>query len=574
MAPFRPGVSLPQLPQPWPKQAPDFTPSYGSTVPEYGQYQQLQMPQTRVTRAEPLTFGLNTKVAPPDLPPGATPTAQNFLVRDGGIEPRYKLAQFGAASGLHDYTLGATEYSTTTGARYPVFASAGTLAYWNPSGVSGAAWYSLSYYTKGYQNDPPTGANTDYWDFATVYDPVLDENALIATNGVNQAFWWGGPASSTATVYSALTSGTSLIAKYVAEFDNRVVFGYINDGQGHILPQRIVWTGQGAPYTANLLASDGGYYDILDAQGRIQRLVTDGARLLVFFEGEIWQGYKADYPFDFQFVRLNPTLGLAAPFSVAKTPAGVAFLGSDYKAYLIPPGGTPQPISDAIWASMRDEIDTPQQAVGVYDPRLGEYQLYYPVAGGSTRPTHSRHYNIADQTWTPHTFGHDIDALTVAQLSSSGTTFGGLVGSFAVQPYTYGQLAGVVGPRVVLAGTSNGTVGQFSSGATGDLGTAVDSQQLLHIGNPSPDRRQLLKELWLDYRADSASSLTIKVSKDFGQSFTQTYSVALPAASPSAQTVVQVMLSAVYPSVQVETDGGTRFRLQRILARLEDAGRG
>lgn len=566
MAPRR-GISL-GLPQKSVQTVADFSPSFGQRATWiHGSPPSINAPQTLVTHAEALTFGYNTKIAPPDLPPNASPAMQNYLVRDGGIEPRFNLASVGTNPGLNDVAIGATEYSTTTGLRFPVLVSATTFSWYNPA----TGIWSVASYSKNTVDSKPAGANTDYWDFTTFYHPTLDENILIATNGDQQAFSWDGGSATSKALFSTLTNGP--IAKYVAAFDSRVLFGYVVSG-GLTLPQRIIWTGRGLPESANQIASDGGFYDILDASGRIQRIVEDGNRVLVFFEYEIWQGFKADYPFDMQFVRLSPTLGLAAPFSTAKTPNGVCFLGSDYKIYLVPPGGTPQSISDAIWASMRDEIAYPERSVGMYDPRLGEYQLFYATAGGTGRPTHSRHFNVNDQTWTPHTFAHDICAGTGVTLSSSATTFGGLVGTFAQQTLTYGQLGGITGQRTVLIGTSSGTAAQFISTATNDMGSRVDAQYLGHLGNANPDRRQLLTELWIDYQATSVSSLTIKTSKDFGQSFDNTYAVSLPAAVPSGQTVVQVNQSAVYPSVLFEADSGSRFRLQRVLARMEDAGRG
>lgn len=540
--------------------------AYGQSPLIFGNYHMLTMPQTEVTKAQPITFGLNTKIAPPDLPPGASPTMQNFLVRDGGIEPRYKLAQLGS-NVLQDFAIGAAEYSTTTGLRFPVAVSASTVAWFNSESQ---VWSSLSY-VPNTVNSAPNGANTDFWDFCTFYHPTLDENILVMTNGDNAAFEWDGASTTSSALFSSLTNAP--VAKYVAAFDSRLLFAYITDG-ALTLPQRVIWTGRGLPESANQIASDGGFYDLLDARGRIQRLVEDGPRILVFFEYEIWEGFRADYPFDLQFIPLDRTVGLTAPFSAVKTPNGVVFLGSDYKVYLLPHGGTPRAISDPIWASMRDEIAYPERAVGAYDLRLGEYQLFYPIVSGTGRPQHSRHYNLNDQTWTAHTFGHDISTVAPVTLSSSATSFGGLVGTFTQQTLTYIQMESLPGLRTVLVGTSAGTLAQFSSTATADLGTSVDAQYLAHLGNASPDRRQYLKELWIDYRADATSALTIKVSRDFGQTFDDTYAVTLPTASPSAQTVVQVMESAVYPSVQFEADAGTRFRLQRVLARLEDVGRG
>lgn len=555
------GLPVQELPQrsPRPQVEPPPQPAPGMEV-------QLPAPQTITTKAVPLTLGYLTKPSPPDLPGGASPTAQNWLVRDGGIEPRYRLAQLGTDSStlVKDAGLWVGEYSTTTGIRTPVAISSKTLAWLS----GGTQWLTSSFSTRPV-NDPPTGPNTDYVDAQVIYHPTPDENVLVFCQGNNQAFCWSGPQSSSSNSFSALTNAP--IAKYVCAFDSRVVFGWIKSG-GTIFPQRVMWSDRGAPET--YAVPNGGFEDLMDARGTIQRIVEDSDRILIFFDFEIWQAFKADWPFNMQFVPLDRTIGTLSPFSVVKTPKGYAFFGSDYQVYLIPKGGTPVAVSDNVWLSIRDEVDTPSRAYAVYEPRLGEYQLYYPTAGGSGRPTHSRHINLADGTWMPHTHAHDLDALGLTQISSSASTFGGMPNTFLLNPEPYNSLGGVLGPRTVLAVTSSGTVGQFTSTATGDLGSAVLSNYLAHLGNPTPNRRLLLKELWMDYQAASASSVTINTSADFGQSIANSYAVALPPANPSGQTVIQVQLSAVYPTIQFQHDQGSRFKIQRVLSILEDAGRG
>lgn len=536
--------------------------------PDYGRPLDLPPPATRTNNPLPLVDGYNARTAPPNLPAGALPSSQNFVLRDGGLEPRWGMSLIGGSGSTNassallntDVGIGLGEYSTTTGARFPFAMSAGTFIYLNGS------WISGSYATQPV-NMPLSGGNTNYFDTAVVYHPTLDENGLVFVNSVNSAFWWDGPSRRT---FSTLTNAP--IASTVAPFDARLVFANIGTGTSN-LPQRIIWSDRALPET--YAAPGGGQADLLDASGRIQRLITQTDRILVFFDFEIWAGFKADYPFGLQFYPLDRTVGTPAPWSIVQTPKGLMFLGSDFNLYLIPPGGTPQQIGVSVWPALRDAITLPELSVGVYDPRTFEYFLYYCAAGGSGRPQACIRFHTIDGTFTPDVHVHGICRVATAQLSSSATTFGGLVGSFAAQGATsYGQYAGVTGNRVALAITSNGTVAQFASGASNDLGSAIDCRALTHLGNPNPTERLFLKDVWLDYMAISASSVTINFSPNFGQQFTASIGLALPASQPSGQTIANVAFSAVYPSIQFQHDKGHKFRLQRVTAVTEGDGRG
>ena len=139
---------------------------------------------------------------------------------------------------------------------------------------------------------------------------------------------------------------------------------------------------------------------------------------------------------------------------------------------------------------------------------------------------------------------------------------------------TWEQMGGLVSQRAMYAGTSTGTVATFTASATSDLGSLVESQYLAVIPNDDPTRKLYVNEVRLDYRSASASSLTLRMSRDFGTSYSQSVAVALPAATLSAQTTVFVGLEAQYPCIQFQHDTGHRFALQRCEAVVTPTGRG
>jgi hypothetical protein len=520
----------------------------------YGAPIEMPPPKSGVLTFKTVSVGLVQNDSPPNLPPGATPSAQNVLAREGVLEPRYRLATTpsGATNLLQDVVLGLGEYVKTDGTRYPYAISAQTLVYGN-----GGTWNAVTY--EG--DDPPVGGTVDYMDSVVAYDPDLDENVLVWVNGVNAAYRWDG---------SSTTYGSQLnapIAKTLSVYDSRVVYGNVN---GYV--QRVMYSEKGAPSITT--APTGGFEDEMDARGSLQRLMTDGERSLAFFEHEVWFGYKLDFPFNLTYQPLDRTVGTGSPWAVCQTPKGVFFLGDNYQPYIVPRGGVPQPIGQAIWKTLRDGIDNPERATAEYNPDLGEVLLAYPIAG-SGRCSRGLSINIETGAWTPQTFGTPLTRLAVASvIGSTATTWGNLVGSWASQTMTWEQMGGVVNQRAMYAGCSSGTVATFTASATSDMGSLVESQYLAVIPNDDPTRKLYVREVRLDYRSASASSLTLRMSKDFGTTYSQSVAVALPVAALSAQTTVFVGLEAQYPCIQFQHDAGHRFALQRCEAVVTPMGRG
>lgn len=512
-------------------------------------------------RLERVALGFTQAQGAATLPPGGSPQAQNFLVREGTLQVRPRVAALGT-NVFADDILWAGEYSTVTGARVPVALSARSYGFY-----SVGSWGVGSYGTNSV-NDPLSGSDTDYIDACVVYHPTPDENVLVFVNGVDRAFI-GQPASN--RTYSTLSNAP--IARCVTAHDSRVIFGNITDtSTATRLVQRVQWSERGNPEV--YAEPTGGFEDLLDARGGIQRVATEGDRILVWFDYEIWQGFKVDFPFDYTFVPLDRTVGTRSPWSVVNTPRGFIFLGHDNRFYLLPKGGTPQPIGNEVWATVREQITTPERAAAEYLPSLDHYVCAFPVVGGSGRCDKAVAFNLTENVWTPHTFENAVTRFGQAALSSGGTTFAQLVGTFDQQTLTYGQLAGGLESRIILVGHSGGTMGQLTSDATGDLGRYVDSRWLTLLSNPNPLERQHLRELRLDYRAASASSLTVRVTTDFGQSYPVEVGVALPAAPVSGQTTVFVPFSGNYLGLELRSDRGHGFAVQAGAAFVERVGSG
>lgn len=513
------------------------------------------VPPTKVPLLQTLGLGYARNVAAPNLPAGATPDAQNILAREQAVEPRFRLSQVGTNT-VQDVVLALGEHVTTSGTRTPFVASKSTLQFY-----SGGSWGNVSY-SSGSSNDPWSGADTNYMDWVVAYHASVDSNQLVLCNGVDHPVVWGGPST---TTYSTLT-GTPL-AKYCTVFDSRLVFG---DCDGYT--QRVAWSARGDIETYT--EPTGGSEDLLDAHGAMMGLATEADRIIVFFNHEIWFGYRVDYPFDLTFTALDRTVGCCAPWSITKTPKGIIFLGDNYQPYCIPPGGIPQPIGLAVWKTLRDTVTTAERSTAAFNAETNEWALAYPVKGGTGRCDRGVNVEVETGAWTLQAYEYPISRFGGFGVASSDTQWNSLIGTWDAQQGSWGDLAAAPAGLGLGAGTSNGTVGLFGSAATGDFGKLVTTRFLAPIPNPDPSTSLFVREIRLDYAAESASSLTVKLSGDFGNSYPVEIGVALPAASPSAQTTIHTSFRAVYPSVAFVHDQGQRWNLQRAVALVQPLGRG
>lgn len=521
------------------------------------------------------TLGMDSSQPSVDAPLGSTPASINFIFRDGSLEPRPCLSARGSTPQPFGASpmLGGMELVGVSNTRYPLASGTTRWAMYGQASTPNG-WSVLSYVSAFGTSDPPALGATDYWDHAQIYYPIRDETIAIGAPGSYQSLYC---AQSDTTVFSTLTSAPQ--ARFITAFDNYLVAFNIRQNTVDLV-QRVQWSDRGNP--SNWTGGLSGFEDLLAMAGQGTRIVAQENRLLLFSDSEIWQGVSRDYPFVFTFGALDSSVGCPYSWTVADTPLGTIFLAKDYQVYLLPKGGgTARPIGQRLHQSIRNAIDHPERAWAVYDHTYSQYQLYYPTKGGSGYPQKAVFLDINTGSWAPQAFDEQGGALSLtrgfeARQSSSATTWGGLQAAgvtWAQLGSTWADLAGTSEARSVLAGSSTGTMYNYSSTATSDNGAAVESRwRSTGLTGGDPSHQKTLTELRVDYQADSASSMTVRFSQNLGASFGNSTALDLPASSGLSQTIAYPYIASRYPLFEVSSQG-FRFKIYRFFAKYRSGGR-
>src|SRR3989449_7215832 len=527
------------------------------------------------------TLGLDVSHPSVNAPMGATPYSENYIIRDGGLEPRPVLALKNANPQLVDRVLGGAEVVSVTGIRYP-FVSGSTRPIWYSNG----SWSVLSYVSSYGINDPPAGINTNYYDVTQIYDAGNDENlAVFAHDGAPQRlFCW----KSGATVYSTLTGSPA--AKYVTAFNDYLVA--FNIGTGGNFVQRVQWSDRGSnsSWTGGL----SGFADLLDMRGQGTRIMAQENRLILFSEYEVWEGTNVAFPFVFTFDPVDRSVGCPYPWTAATTPAGIFFLASDFNVYLVSKFGGPAPVGGkTVQRYSRDNIDQQGRAWAVYDGTYNQYQLYFPNNRGSGFPQQALFLNVAEVQYSPllsqvgqgawalQTFDKTGGNLSLtrgfeANVTSSATSWGGMQAAalkWNDEALSWAQLGGASETRAMHIGSSTGTMYQFDSNATTDNGTAVRSiWRSPALFGYQPNRQKTMGRIRVDYISTSQSTVSFEASRNQGASFEPAVQLSLPANSYLSEAIAHVYASARYPMFQVSSEG-ERYRLFRFWLSVRAGGR-
>lgn len=515
--------------------------------------------------------GYRTDVPPTNLPPGFTPDAQNYIVRESALEPRPMLQQRATyASVRNSPILGGTEAVDVIGASFP-FASHAT----NPVWYSSASWSQLSYTSAAGISDPPDNSASTLWDMTQVYGyPMVDQNVVLMASPSYQSLYCWEIGS---TVYSTLTGAPR--ARAVAIFDNYVLAFNIREGTNDFV-QRVQWSDRGSVSSWTDPNSLIGSLDILDAKGYGTRLLPQEDRCVAFTSKEVWELRSVGLPTIFDYRAVDRSVGCPFPQTAVDTPQGIIFLGNDYNIYLLPRGGgSATPIGTGVYQTLRETIDYPHRAWGLYNRETNQYELHYCAIGDSF-PAHALSLDLGSGAWMPQVYAQELSYGWMGSLgtSSIGTRWSDL----ATIGITWAQLssswAGLqgsagVGPLAAYAGSSHGTLYYLSSGATNDDGQAVTCRWRSHaMVGQDPTAQKTMTEVRLDYQADSTSTVTVQFSGDVGASFVDPQGVSLPTSSVESQVRVHPYLSARYPMFEVTQDVG-KTRLFRFHVTHREQGR-
>ena len=533
-----------------------------------------RMPSTSSTMIVEPTLGFDVSQPSMDLRPGQTPSSDNYILREGALEPRPMLASTGTPA-IAGPILGAWGSVDVNGVGYPVISNQSRVAYYN-----GTAWSVASYVSAGGINDPPSTSSVDHWDLGQVYAPIPDQNIVImAAPSAQSMYCW----ASGATVFSTLSEAP--MAMHVTCFDNYVVAFNIQDGSGKKFVQRVQWSDRGDPFSWTPKSSSlAGNEDLLAMNGAGMHVIANENRLILFSTQEIWQGFTAQFPNTFVFQPLDLTTGCPFHRTATMTQTGVFFLGGDFRVYyLAETGGPAQLVGDPIHRRLRETIDLPERAFGIYDPITNHYQLHYCVKGGSGRPQRALYLNLTTGKWAPQSFDATGGALALTTAfsstapSSAGTTWSAastaglkwntVAGTWADQGATDNSVP------VTYAAASTGTIGAFSSAATSDLGSDVLCYwQSSSLMGDQPQVQKTIREFRVDYQTTSNSSLTLQWSVNQGASFDAGTGLNLPASSGESQAIQYPYVAARYPSFKVSQQG-SRARAERFWIEYTVGGR-
>lgn len=514
-----------------------------------------------------------------DLQPGQTPSCVNYLMRDGALQLRPTLSQYTAGPNPVGPITGGVTVVSSTGSFYPLVSGMTQLAYY-----SNASWSSpLSYVSAGGMNAPLSTSSVQFTDIVQSYDPASDNMvAIIAPGSYDTLMTWAVGTG----IYSSITSAPK--AKYVAGFDNFVIALNVQDAgsQTSNYIQRVQWSDRGDPLKwGSGSGSLAGFEDLLDAKGAGTRVMVADNRLVLFFEDEIWQGVRATGTSSFAFSAMDRSLGCPYPWTITNTPLGIFFLGRDLNVYLLgKDGGQAAPIGYPVQRHLRARIDNPERAWGLWDADTTTYQLWYPLRSGAPVAQEAVFLNVADNSWAPQTVVHNTGSFALQrgfvafnQTSSGALTWNSLQSSAEVWnsvTSTWAQTGGTssFAGKVVAVGDSKGTMYYFSNG-TQDDGISIGARwRSAALAGSSPDGVKVLQEVRIDYQSDSATSLTLRASRDQGQSFDPIVTVPLVQSSQENTAVAHVYTVARYPTfeVQVESAGP---KLYRFWAKMREGGR-
>jgi hypothetical protein len=526
---------------------------------------------TTVLLVEP-TVGFSVAQPETDLLLGQTPECSNYFMRDGGLEPRSRLSSVVSnPNPLGVAVTGGVEAVSSVGSFFPLISGTTNWAWY-----SNGSWSALSYVG----SFVPGGGSTDYWDFTQIYDPISDEMLAIGGCESYQSLccWQiGSPVT-----MSTLTEAPR--ARYVAAFDNYVLAFNVRDvgsNQSRYV-QRVQWSDRGNPRSWTLATSSlAGFEDLLTAKGQGTRIMELGNRVILFFEQEIWQGFSGSGAASFAFEPLDKSVGTRWSWTIARTPAGLMFLGNDFQIYLLPKdGGQAQAIGKAVQRRLRDTIDAPENAWATYDESLGFYRLFYPTIGSGGLPTHELALNLAEQNYAPQTYGSRkltrgfpaylqsaADGITWDELVTAGYTWDTL-------PYTWDQMQSrsTTVNRTIFVGSSAGTVYYCSSADSLEDGDPVEATwRTGALGADTPDYIKAVNKILVDGKATISSAVTIRASRDQGVTFDAGQQVSFPISSQQTQATAWVTTPARYPTIEVTTED-IGLRVYRLWVQMRTGG--
>lgn len=508
-------------------------------------------PQSVVTsRLIPLTPGVTENQPWPGRAPGSADSMTNFVPMDGCLVPRSRLSSLNTIRTINGSitAIGVVNYGNPINSPRAWLASTRSFGLLCSGGSISLASYTSAF---GMGLSFMTASNANWWNFAQVYAADLGDNMLVAagpdsTGGSNTSLIALYQASPTVSPKCSFLTGAPRAAA-VGAFDNYLVAYNVNG-----FMNRVQWCVRGEP--SNWTGEGSGFEDLLEMRGIGAAVMpSPDGRVYLLSNEEIWYGVRAAYPAQFNFFPLEPDVGVRDAATIQRTEKGFFFLGNDKALRFLPyGGGGSQVVSPSFAAMLRYVIAadyTAGQVSGVYDAATKTYYLHYAHSG----TVRGALINVETGEW-------GFQTLPVTASGAAG------------QVVYSGEYTNT--SRIVLFGSSNGTVYSLNSTLGTDSGSTVTSTwQSAVIAAELPANYKQVVEVALDYRTTSPSTVSLKVSVDGGNNYEATARPLSLASAPFGNRVVaQTYLGGAFPTVQLDSTG-TGLELHRLEVTMQIGGR-
>jgi hypothetical protein len=386
--------------------------------------------------------GLNVQVPETLIPENASPSFNNFMLRNAELRsrPSFQNLFAGAPSGAGGTQLGVTTFVDVNGTYHTVIWAGDNLYQYNPALLPGAPFQGVGVCAPGSMQSNPVSyrafANAIYYtnkailvgsNNAPIINPFVGTwNGLSANPQFTQTQFDASVTESIAGI--ALTDSPAVAASlpgapivtgplalggnYIGELNNQLILANVSvldQGTGVIysFPNLIWWSASGLPFEWDPEHNtSAGFNPFLDVPDLITGLVTLGIAGYIFRTNGITQFAttgSAVTPFTFDHMWASDHgIGNVQPFSIAQYGPTACFVASDNIYSLsvtsaTPIGGTAR---DAIFADLAAATATPfANIVPIFNGGYVylAYILLIPL-GGVTR---QYLYSFEDKNWSP-----------------------------------------------------------------------------------------------------------------------------------------------------------------------------
>lgn len=320
--------------------------------------------------------GLDQSTPPWNLRGGRTPYAENVrLTRDRlGIEKRPGMQQF--YTGLPQSM---TEAKTPVAA-FVGFSTDGRVEIPIALSSISSAFYYRNPNTGNWLGATGTNISSRTADirFATVFR---------ASDGSVYNFWTNDDQMAPQSfIYNpdlgiaALGSGSGSFlssesqAKYVAAFNERLLYFNTSINSATRFPTRVRWSIKGDPF--DFISYGAGFQDLAEMHGEGRGMLAERDRLLLWSEHDVWMGRARNDDFGFDFFALNHEVGLEYPKTLSATDVGPIWVGKDLRMWRLV-GNEVQEIGREVRSFLRSNLSSLDNFYATFDRRSRQYRLYF-----------------------------------------------------------------------------------------------------------------------------------------------------------------------------------------------------